>query len=85
MSSPLCSSHARAIWPGVTPFAHASSRDVRRGSHVGVEVLALIARVVAAEVVVGILLGALDGAGQESAAQRRERHEADAEIAQQRE
>ena len=49
---------------------------------VDVEVLALEARVVAAVVVLGVVLGPLRGAGQEPAAQRGVRHEADAQLAQ---
>ena len=84
MSWPLCSSQASAIWPGVAPLRVAMLAHGRRGPHVRVEVLALIARIAAAEVALRILLGALHGAGEEAAAERRERHEADAELAQQR-
>ena len=53
-------------------------------AHVGVEVLALKARIAAAEVAFRILLGALDVARQKSAAEGTERNETDAELAQQR-
>ncbi len=56
----------------------------RRGPHVGVEILTLIARIVATEVAFRILLGALDGAREKAAAEWRERHQADPELAQQR-
>ena len=84
MSSPLCSSHASAICPGVAPFRSRDLAHGRRGAHVRVEVLALIARIAAAEVALRIFLGALHRAGEKAAAERRERHEADAELAQQR-
>src|SRR5207245_1850005 len=53
-------------------------------AHVRVEVRALETRIVAAEVVLGILLRAFDAAGEEAAAEGAERDEADAELAQQR-
>src|SRR5262245_15725750 len=83
----------------VRPFVQQpSERDLTRGHararrqlanglrrlHIGVEVRALVARIVAPVVALGILLGALDGAGEEAAAERRERDEPDAELAQQR-
>ena len=83
MSGPLCSSQA---------MRDLSRRDADRPRqlahrlrcpHVGVEVLALVARVATPEVALGIFLRALDLAGQEAAAKRRERHQADAELAQQ--
>src|SRR5207237_6762634 len=52
--------------------------------HVGVEVLTLVTRVVAAEVAFRVLLGALHRAGQEAAAERRERNESDTQLAQER-
>src|SRR4051794_16068944 len=52
-----------------------------RGPHVGVEILPLVTGVAAAEIAFGILLRPLDLAGQEAAAERRERHQADAELA----
>ena len=85
MSWPLCSSHASAICAGVAPFRSRDLTHGRRGAHVRVEILALIARIAAAEVAFRILLGALHRAGEKSAAERRERDETDAELAQQRE
>ena len=84
MSSPLWSSQASAIWPGLAPFAAAISRTGAGRRDVGVVIGALIARVVVAEVVLRIVLGALDRAGQEAAAERREGDEPDAEFAQRR-
>ena len=54
------------------------------GSHVRVEVRAPIPRIAAAEIARRVLLGTLHIPGEEAAAERRERHEADAELAQQR-
>src|SRR5260221_1744220 len=55
------------------------------GAHVVVEVRALEARIVPAEVVFRVLLGALDAPGQEAAAEGAEGDETDAELAQERE
>ena len=56
----------------------------RRGALIGVEVLALVARIEPPVVALRIVLGALCVAGQEAAAERRKRNEADPELAQDR-
>jgi len=66
------------------PFPLGDFLDDPGDPHVFVEVLALQARVIPAEVAFRERLGALDGAGEEAAAERSERHEADAELAQER-
>src|SRR5262249_61893222 len=58
--------------------------DGRGGVGGGLEVRALIARVASPVVALRIFLGALHHAGQEPAAERRERHESNAELAHQR-
>ena len=60
---------------GVGDVAH----DLRRGD-IGVVVTSLVAGVVAAEIVGGVLLGSLDCTGQKAAAQRGEGNETDPEI-----
>ena len=83
MSGPLCNSQAIAICAGLAP-ARGDIRDRLRRLHVGVEVLALIARIAVPVVVLGVFLRALDLARQEAAAKRRKRHQTDAQLAQHR-
>ena len=84
MSAPFARSQASATWPGFAWLAAATSRTTLRGLHVGVVVCALIARIAVTVIVVRIFFRALDLAGQETATERRERHEADAEFAESR-
>src|SRR6266704_4618156 len=53
-------------------------------AHVRVEVFPLVARVTSAVIALPILLGALRGPGQESPTERAEWHQADAELAEER-
>src|SRR5947209_5273457 len=69
-------------WLDAKRPSHLSHR--LRRVHVGVEVLSLVAGVAASEVALGVLLCPLDLARQEAAAKRRERHQADAELANRR-
>ena len=81
MSSPRASSHASAIWPGVRPFSSAISSTCGHELEVALEVLALEARVVAAEVALREIVRRPDLPGEEAAAERAVRDEADAELA----
>ena len=81
MSSPFCSSPGERDLPGRALRLVGDIADDSGRAHVGVEIIAFIARVVAAEIAFRIILGALDPAGQEAAAQRAERHQPDAEFA----
>ena len=55
--------------------------DRRGGSDVRIEVRTLVARIATAEVALGILLGSLHRPGEEPTAERRERDEADPQLA----
>ncbi len=84
MSSPLSRSQASAICPAVACLRCGQLAHRRGGSHVGVEVLALEARIDPPVVARRVVLGPLHVAGEKSAAERREGHQADAELAQRR-
>jgi hypothetical protein len=69
---------------GLEPFGRCDIAHGLRGGHIGIEICPLIPRVVAPVILLGVFLGAHHGTGQEAAAQRREGHEADAELPEQR-
>ena len=85
MSLPLCSSHASAICPGVAPLRAATSRTIAAAAMLRSK-FSPWKRGIAAmpEVAFRIFFRALHRSRQKSAAERREREQADAEFAQQR-
>ncbi len=84
MSSPCASSQASATCAGVALDLGGDGLDLVDDAQVALEVLAGEARVGLAPVVVGPLVGGADRAGEEAVAERRIGHEADAQLAQQR-
>src|SRR5262249_12974659 len=69
---------------GSRPLALAHLAHNCGGTHVRIEVFALIARVSPAEIALRIFLSTLYSPGEKAATQRRERHEPDPQLAQQR-
>ena len=84
MSSPCASSQARATCAGVASTSDGDGLDLVDDAEVLLEVALGEARVGLAPVVVGELLAGADRPGEEAVPERRVGHEADAELAQQR-
>ena len=80
-SGPLASSQARATWPGVDAVGGGDLAHHVDGVEVGVEGAVAEPRVGAAHVLLGEVVVRRDPAGQHPAAERAERHDADAELA----